>query len=252
MPTKIGKNLDKSKLIKGLIKGDVFVPDLQRAINEGEEYEWTFDYKPKQGDMGWHPSSDCTPDLYDLYHRATTPKESLGPNARKAFMVGHFWHAWLQYVTVERLGWANWEDIERQKVMGWGEKIGDDWKPFHYVKGSADIAPLRTPKKGEYLVDFKTMNMVDFRQRTLPERLASKYECQLNMYMDMFDLDRAIIVGVMKDSPHHFKEIEFERNQKLIDAVYHKWHVVSECIDRNIEPPIDEETDLPLKGSIRP
>lgn len=121
-------------------------------------------------------------------------------------------------------------------------------QPFHWVRGSADICPVNIPVHGEYLVDFKTMNAHDFRQSGPPERYADKWECQLNIYMSLFDMERAIIVGVQKDSPHDLKEFHYERNQPLIDAIYTKWHIVSDCLDEGVPPTDEPEVKLPLRG----
>jgi hypothetical protein len=73
-------------------------------------------------------------------------------------------------------------------------------------------------------------------------------ECQLNIYMDFFDLERGMILGVQKDSPHEFREFHFDRNQPLIDALYNKWRLVAMCLDENVSPPEGEDIGLPLKG----
>jgi hypothetical protein len=66
--------------------------------------------------------------------------------------------------------------------------------------------------------------------------------------MSLFDLDRALIVGVQKDSPHELKEFEYHKNQELIDAIYDKWHRTSEYIVAGELPPEGEIIPLPLKG----
>lgn len=46
-----------------------------------------------------------------------------------------------------------------------------------------------------------------------------------------------------------FKEVLYERNQPLIDAVYTKWEYVSECIESG-ETPTNEYDHLPLLGPV--
>jgi hypothetical protein len=270
--------LDKSNLVKNLAKNTKFAYHLDRAIGLGD-FEWEYKYKPKTGDTGWHPSGHCTPSMFELYHHAignspdpkakapdgTAPiqknkREGFTAQTLKTFQVGHFWHGYLQHLTVEVLGFAGWEDIERKGVRGWGDSIisGVDhdgkevrhYQDWHYVAGSGDVAPLYIPTHGPYLVDFKTMGDFDFKKPGLPDWCADKYECQINIYMDFFDLDRALIIGVQKGTPHDFKEIEFHRNQPLVDALYEKWQIVSACIEDGTVPPEDEVIDLPLTGPV--
>lgn len=218
-------------------------PHLDRVIGEGD-FEWTYTYSPKIGDDGWHPSGDCTPSLRDLYLKAKgeLAERPISTSLYKTFQVGHFFHAYVQHLVVEKLQFCDWDAIERTGTKKWN----DD--PYGYATGSGDIAPITLPTHGELLVDMKTMNAHDFRGHSLPAWTKDKWECQVNIYMDFFDLDRAIILGIMKDSPHDFKEFFFPKNQELVDAIYKKWELVSECLANNIEPPADEEVYLPLKG----
>lgn len=235
--------LKKDAFVKNLIKGHKLAGHIDKAIGEGE-FEWSAKFEPKVGDDGWHPSGDCTPNAYSLYQKAITLEEAKPHPASllKTFTVGHFWHHYLQYIVVERLGFATWDDIEVKGERRWGEGA------YKWATGSADIAPCRIPVAGEYLVDIKTMGSHDFKQNGLPNWCAPKYECQVNIYMDWFDLERTIILCVSKDSPHDLKEFEFRRNQPLIDAIYGKWKLVGDCLDAGIAPPEDYETPLPLVG----
>lgn len=204
----------------------------------------------------------------------------------KTFMVGHFWHQLLQKAVVdlglapldsiERRGFRVWGtdpttqglfcpecfapinpkffDPEGAVVCMndhtfWGSN-GIAAAPYHWTTGAGDVAPCSIPKHGDYLVDFKTMSAHQFKpfeaSGQLPDWAKDKYEAQINIYMDFFDLEKALIVGVCKDSPHTFAEAEFRRNQPLIDAIYDKWHFVSECLDTGYKPNVldDEQFDL--------
>lgn len=242
--------LKRDLLVKNLIQNHQLVPHLDKAIAEGE-LEWSAKFEGKVSDDAWHPSGDCIPSPYDLYHGVDQPKPALTASQLKTFAVGHFWHQYIQYVTVVRLGFATWDAVERKGLKAWGyeETTGTAVpKPYHWAAGSGDIAPCTIPGSGDFLVDIKTMGLHDFRQNGLPSWCAGKYEAQINIYMDFFDLERAMILCVAKDSPHDMKEFIFERNQPLIDAIYYKWKLVGECLSEKVEPPADFEVSLPLKG----
>lgn len=238
--------LKRTNLVRNLIKNHKLAGHIDQAIGAGE-FEWKAEFGPKIGDDAWHPSGDCLPSPSALYAKAQAtlnndPGQGPSVGLMKAFQVGHFWHAYVQHIVVERLGFATWDDIEVRGKKAWGDK------PFHWATGSADIAPCRIPVHGDYLVDIKTMATHDFRQNGLPGWCAAKYEAQINVYMDWFDLERAIILCVGKDSPHEFKEFSFERNQALIDAIYAKWKLVGACLEEGVEPPEEYEFDLPFLG----
>lgn len=236
--------LKKDAFVKNLIKRHKLASHIDKAIGEGE-FVWEAKFEPKQGDDAWHPSGDCIPKPYTLYHKAMAAQESSSSPSvglLKAFTVGHFWHHYLQHLIVERLGFASWDEIEVRGERRWGDK------PYQWATGSADIAPCHIPVHGDYLVDIKTMGSHDFKQQGLPSWCAEKYEAQLNIYMDWFDLERAIILCVSKDSPHDLKEFEFKRNQPLIDAIYDKWKLVGKCVEEQIEPPEDYDVPLPIIG----
>lgn len=270
--------LNKSKMVTNLVRNTKFVQHLDRAIGMGD-FVWNFDYEPKKSDTGWHPSGHCTPSPAELYHMALetdkeraqadnpndgsapiqkNKKDGFPPSLYKTFMVGHFWHQYLQWITVEILDFAKPEAIERTGKKGWGDCIHSGglkhevchYADWHYATGSGDIAPVYIPTWGEFLVDFKTMGAHMYKPNIPPGDTIIKWECQANIYMDFFDLERALIVGICKDSPHDFKEFEFHRNQPLVDAIYGKWQLVSACIDEGIEPPVDEVIELPTRGPV--
>lgn len=234
--------LNQSKLVKNLVANHKLVTHIDQEIAK-DEFPWSFDFKVKERDDGWHPSGDCLESIHDLWLLATELSEPITPpgsSLRKTFAVGHFWHQYLQHIVCERLGFCKPEAIEAHAEERWGEGA------FHYVSGSADIAPCHVPGHGDWLVDFKTTNSFSFTQ--LSENLLQKWEAQVNIYLDLFDMEKAMIVVIQKDSPHALKEVTFTRNQPLIDAIYGKWKLVSACLDAKIEPPVDEETVLPFQG----
>jgi hypothetical protein len=272
MTLRLGKSFDSTKTVKNLVRGYKFAPHVDRYLQTWDEEGFEFKSAAKPPDLAWHPSSHCTPSLNELYWYAVEghkEERKLSPAQVKNFQVGHFWHQWLQWVTVEGLGFASWDRVERQSLRGWGEKTTlingppgwgkidlhseyAQWQPFHWVTGSGDIAPADLPIYGEYLIDFKTMNAQGFKLNEPPPWMdtPAKWECQVNIYMDFFDLEKALIVGICKDTPHDLKEFEYHRNQPLIDAIYEKWELVSDCLDNDVVPPEDEEFELPLKGTV--
>lgn len=225
---------------------------LDKEINKGD-FEWEYKFDGKEEDDAWHPSSHCVQPPLDLYHIAQGELEAFeGPKPLKTFQVGHFWHQYLQEVVV-RMGFCDLTAIERKGMVGWGDPLEEtpttiQYQPFHWVTGSGDIAPCEIPGHGPYLVDFKTMSSFAFKPNKPSESTLVKWECQLNVYMDFFDLEKALIVGINKDSPHDFKEFEFHRNDKLVDALYYKWKLVAACLEEDTPPPEDEVVHLPTKG----
>lgn len=279
--------IDKSKMVRNLARNTKLIQHIDKCIKDVGDFTWQYEYTPKEEDDAFHPSGHCTPSPWELYNYATdsgkltmeapadyNPDTESGPIQKnrqegfsasilKTFQVGHFWHAYLQWIVEKKLEFCEPAAIERRGANGWGDmgfkrkeeptynrSLDPMWHPFHWVTGSADIAPCALPGFGDYLIDFKTMGSHDFKPMTAPKWAVGKWECQLNVYMDFFDIEKALIVGILKDSPHDFKEFEFHRNQELIDALYTKWHLVSECLDENVEPPEDEEIFLPLRGPV--
>jgi hypothetical protein len=256
VPLKFPKS-EKYNFNKNLVKRHKLVTHLDRFLATEPE-NFVFTYEPKEKDDAWHPSGNCTPPPTELYYYATEghkePRD-IPVALQKTFLVGHFWHQLLQHAVLG-LGFADEDAIERKGVRGWGTKTrfyqgggGDGfelWRPFHWATGSGDVAPCVIPTQGDFVVDFKTMSSHQFRASGIPDWAAAKYEAQINIYMDWFDTERALIVALNKDSPHDMKEFEFVRNQPLIDAIYNKWEFVSECLDADEAPSAldDEMFDL--------
>lgn len=265
---------DKTKLTKNLANQNILGPFLDRVFDTFDE-PWTFDYEDKVHDNAWHPSGDCTLGVVALYDKATgkSEREPISNSLRKSFMVGHYWHQLIQHVIVTKLEFAEPSAIERRGIKYWGDLTpaqGDpasEWQPHwylhvgpkpndfgipqdhHWVTGSGDVAPLVTPR-WQGIVDIKTMSSHQFKQHKLPDWAATKYLCQINIYMDLFDEEQGMILGVNKDAPHDFKEFLYTRDQELIDAIYSKWKFVSECIDNDVVPTEEdnEQFALPIKG----
>lgn len=232
-----------SKFVKAFQKTQL-VSHLDRAIS-GWDGDWEYKYSPKQGDDGWHPSGHCTPSVHELWQVATGQSENQFGDMNKTFQVGHFWHQYLQHIVLDVMGFCDESAIERSGEKRWGGG------PFQYATGSGDIAPVVLPDGKELLVDFKTMSSHAFKRPDPPAYAVDKWECQTNIYMDFFDIEEGIIVCINKDTPHDFKEFRYLRNEPLVEAIYEKWHLVSQCLTEGIEPPEDEIIELPLKGAAK-
>jgi len=260
--------LTSTNLTKQLVRRNKLVHHIDQSLNDWDG-PFEFKYESKKTDDAFHPSGDCTPSVQELHARAIhylavidgpTKRPDISPSLRKTFLVGHFWHQFLQHLVVERLGFATDAEIERRGTKIWSydnltatKEISVDEAslhptPFHWATGSADIAPCHVPVYGDCLVDFKTMKGLDFNRNYAPEWCVNKWEAQCNIYMDWFDLEKALIVGIEKDSPHSLKEFEFIRNQPLIDAIYEKWEYVGYFLDNNLTPNADDNILLPFNG----
>lgn len=255
MPLKLSSNINLDKVVRNMGQKMLLAPHIDLALADAGEFEWDAHFTPKLPDDAWHPSGDCTPSLRELYLKASgqLAERTFPVSLRKTFMVGHFWHQYLQWVVEHQLAFCDASCIERRGIRHWGGHDMIDGKihplPYHWATGAGDVAPCTIPGAGDFAIDFKTMNARMFTTGPTPDYL-DKWECQGNIYLDFFDLERIIFVGICKDSPHDMKEWIFERNQPLIDAIYLKWHVVSECLDEGVEPPEDEDIWLPVKGPV--
>jgi hypothetical protein len=267
MPTKLPKTFTKAftKTKLGF--------HIERELAKGE-FLWHYDYKPKLEDNAWHPSGHCVPSVHELWNYAAhakiiqpSPQDGSAPIGKnlnfrpmeptmvKIFQVGHFWHQYMQEVCL-RAGFCDEDAIERNGKRVWGETTfhaGDGVNiplPYNWATGSADICPCEVPGAGPYLIDFKTMGSFQFKSVTPSPETLIKWECQLNIYMDFFDMEKAMIVGINKDTPHDFREWEFHRNDELTVNIYKKWQLVAACLDEDIEPPEDEIVELPTRGPV--
>lgn len=259
----IAKKFDKSKAQTGYTK-TIIINQLDEAFKRFDG-PFAFEYESKKGDFGWHPSGDCLPSVSALWAKAysalhpeeATVKAKDLSHLNKTFMVGHYWHQIIQHIIVKE-GWAHASAIEGIGYRAWGENKEYRWvvdnqvyyddpsahKPFHYVRGQGDVAPL-VMNGWTGLVDIKTMNPADFKAGLAQSRFANKYLAQINIYMDLFDLDQAIILAVDKGSSA-FAEYTFVRDQNLIDQIYAKWERVSELLDKDEQPTTKDDEDFQL------
>lgn len=227
----------KLSFAKALSAKNILTPHINSYLEKGEfPDEWVLKINPnKEKDDAFHPSGDCVPCARELYlkHAGMLTGRKHDSTSHKNFNVGHFWHLWLGCIVVDGLGFAQWEDVE--KKCGYA---AETW----WATGSADIAKCTIPSKGEFLVDWKTMNSRIFAMEADNPMLANilhKYELQVNCYMAWTGMDRCIIVGIEKDTPHSFREFVYEYNPDLLEPVYDKWDAVAAALRSGVEPECD-------------
>jgi len=234
----------KLSFTKALSAKNILVPHINSYLEKGDfPDEWVLKIQPnKEKDDAFHPSGDCVPCARELYlkHAGLLPGRKLDSTSHKNFNVGHFWHLWLGHIVVDGLGFATWEDVEKR--CGYA---AETW----WATGSADIAKCTIPSKGEYLIDWKTMNARMFAMEpigTQLEPILKKYKYQVNMYMHWTGKERTIIVGVEKDTPHNFREFVFDFEPALLEPVYEKWDVVAAALRTGAPPPDCDCDDCPV------
>lgn len=233
--------LDKSQITRNLGKKYKLIPYLEKAL-VGFEDEWKYQYIQKKKDTAWHPSGDCTPPVSELYEKAMETYEGHDfSGLDKNFQVGHFWHQFLQYIILHKLEFCEPEAIERRGTKDWSRK--NHCEPGHWVTGAGDIAPILLPCGWQGIVDIKSMGSFSFKKSENELPFADKYECQFNIYMDLFDENQTMLLAVNKDTPHDFKEFVYARNQPLIDIIYEKLEFVSACLDAG-EAPTKADNDM--------
>jgi hypothetical protein len=230
---------DASKLIKKLAtgQGSILVPHIDAYQQRGIFPEtWTIEIRNnKAPDEHFHPSSDALQDPIKLYREKKGLDPIWRPSAllRRTYDCGHMWHGYLQNILVD-MGFVRPENVERYVVKTVHTKRG-----LCTCAGTGDLVDVQIPGHGSWLVDIKTMTKETFGQG-LDAYMLAKYTAQVNLYMDWFDQDQAMILAVSKDSPHEMKEIIIPKNQALIDEIYDKWCFVSQCLRAGIEPKENE------------
>ena len=209
----------------------------------------------KESDSAFHPSSDAMACLAHMYYLRTgdLDREEFSGTTHKIFHVGHIYHAWIQHILAQELGFSSWEDIETEYRLGSdGESlsIDVDWRTDSeiarlvsnggwWARGFTDVAHCHIPKHGDYLIDIKTVNSYYFKLDRLPEHVMAKYEVQCQLYMDWHKQENALLLCVQKDSPHAFKEFEFKRDPSIAAAVYERWDVLAEALVSGMPPDCD-------------
>lgn len=230
----------KSTFLKNMAKQEILVPHLNRWFAAGkfpDEIPMSI-YPNKKGDTAFHPSSDATGCLRYLYakHKGHLESERVTSELQKTFQIGHMFHAWLQFVLVEGLGFSTWDDIEKKHSEHQVTEKGNKW----WMSGSADVASCKIPGSDkDYLIDIKTMRAASFNQAKMPDYLWEKYEAQAQVYMDWHKKDATILLCCNKDSPHQFKEFIIHRKYDKIYDIYNRWEKLADALAEDIPPDCD-------------
>lgn len=238
--------LNTAKFVNHLRKDEILVPHLIAYFANGEFPDEipVMVHPNKEEDNAFHPSSAtrCAREIFaahagDLVTRPHTAEQQLN------FVIGHMYHALLQFVMVEGLGFCTWDEVEKEYDFGWdkgandfdGKLVTPNSNPYR-VRGFADFARVAVPNQGEILVDVKTMNSRLFAQDNLPANTYDKYSSQVKHYLEFEGLERAIILCVSKDSPHRFKEIVIERDTDFVERNMDRLEDVVDAIAAGVIP----------------
>ena len=221
---------------KTLAQDSILVPHLNNYFYVADwPDEFPFVVHPnKEQDDAFHPSGalKCMRTLYA--ERKGDLKPEVHPlELQKTFLFGHFFHAALQWIIVEGLGFAEWSDIEKEYDNYFETDNGNTMR----VRGFTDVARCVIPNEGTFLVDIKTINSRLFSKEPLPDFLVDKYTAQVRFYLEFEDLDEAIILCCEKDSPHRFKEVRVSRDGAFVDSILEDWEDVVDMEVEGIIPP---------------
>lgn len=223
------------KFAKHFQPGQVLVPHLNNWFANAKFPEEIpiLIHPNKEEDDAFHPSSAlrCALELYASL-RNDLPHEKPAADAQKTFMIGHMYHSLLQYAVVEGLGFATWDDIEKEYDFYFETEAGNPYR----VRGFIDIARCVIPNRSTYLVDIKTMHARIYAQNSLPESTLEKYTAQVKLYLEFEELPEALILCAEKDNPHRFKEITIQRDPEFVADVIEKWETVADALVLG-EPP---------------
>ena len=243
-----------SKFLKQLGKREILTPHLDRWF---EKYQPEVDpfflpiqiAKPKDG--YFHPSSHCVGCARTIF-RAFDPHFKDEPDGRKwnnkVAVNGHLWHALLEHVIVEELGFCDTAELEvyahrmDDQVIA---NLSDSNKHAGFLKdarwtakGSLDLPWVLVPgQEKAFVCDIKTMNPSEFAKATPQEYLWNKYQAQAQIYMDWVDLDKAILLCVQAGNPFDFKEIVIDRDPEVAEYIYQKWDTIADAIASGDPPP---------------
>ncbi len=235
-------SFDSKKLLKTLTagRGAILAPHIEAYQSKANfPPVWNIEIQNYKLDDGhFHPSSDAfaTPLQMWQARQGLAQKMPISPALRRTFDVGHMWHGYLQAMLIE-MGLIAPENVERyitKEVIGnYGPAIG---------AGTGDLVDINVPGHGVWLFDIKTMNKTEFEAGASPYTF-TKWNAQVNCYMDWFETDKARILAVCKDSPHAFREYEIKRDDNLLTEIYNRWSYTANCLAANIMPQDDYEVD---------
>jgi hypothetical protein len=224
-----------AQFAKHFVKGEVLVPHLNNFFLAAKwPDEFTLTIRPnKERDTAFHPSSALACEL-ELYARMTgeARDEQTRVEAEKTFAVGRLYHELMAWVVIEGLGFSTWDEAEKEYNFRFPTAAGNEV----WVRGFADLGRVDIPGSGTFLVDYKTVASRLYSMSQLPHGKEEQYRAQVALYLEMEDLDEALIVFLEKDNPHRFKELRVQRDGALVDDVMEGWERVADAVAAG-EPP---------------
>lgn len=230
---------DSKKLMKSLTAGHgaILVPHIE-AYQQRAKFPdvWNVEIRnTREKDTHFHPSGDCYAKPIDLWlaRKGRLIGRPISPALRRTFDCGHMWHGYLQEMLIE-MGLVKRENVER--------RLEKTIAPGLIGAGTADLVDVAIPGHGEWLVDIKTMNKVEFEQGA-SELTLKKWTAQVNCYMDWLGTTKAMVLAICKDSPHNFREYQIQKDPRLLSAIYGRWAYVVECLEKNVEPDMEYVVD---------
>ena len=232
-----------SQFAKAFQRNEILVPHLNNwfvANQYPDELPITL-HLNKEEDDAFHPSSAlmCLRALQAKREGLLVRQENSLESA-KNFMFGHYIHGLIQWICVEELGFATWDDVEVDMDFHLETPAGNPYR----VRGFPDISRCVVPNHEPILVDIKTCNAHVFSLANLPRDKQEAYEAQVRLYLDFVGLDKGILLMAEKDHPHRFKEIVVERNNDQVDRIVAGWEAVVDIEARGgIAPCTCDEPD---------
>lgn len=254
-----------SSVFRQLAEKKIVLPYLENAFHNDrwpDLYTITVDSQPYygmedengdthdggSGDGYFHPSSHPLMSPRELWfrfhpeHSKTIPPERRTLTSHITLAAGSAMHAVIQ------------TQLNMAKILRKGglqdsvwRQIGDDIRgrvpeenPYefeyindrHKVRGRLD-GILDHPAEGDLLFELKTMNPRAYR---FQENWKDQWYAQVQMGMDNYGLDRAILVLLEMAYPWSVREFDIPRDRDFISKTYEKFDYVRECIEHDIPP----------------
>lgn len=230
--------MDAKKLLKSLTtgRGSILAPHIENYQRKAVFPEkWEIEIRnEKPHDGHYHPSSDCftPPRMLWLQRNDRIIPRPIPPALRRTFDCGHMWHGYIQSILID-MGFVKPENVERYVTHNIA-----NYRGYCTGAGTGDLIDVQIPGHGSWLVDIKTMNKNEFEAGANAHTF-TKWNAQVNCYMDWFGADKAMILAICKDSPHNFREYQIQRDQQLLNEIYDRWIYTEEHVRSGVEPDDD-------------
>lgn len=242
--------MDPSKLLRTLVKGggSILVPHID-AYLERDDFPDTWEIiipNYKTDDGFYHPSSHAFTDPRWLYYdrvgarsgKPILPKRQVGAQLQRTFACGHLWHGYIGSMLMD-MGFVDPKNVE----ISYKKEIENEYGVSVIGSGTLDLLDVIVPGHGEWLVDMKTVNSLQFNNG-IADYTMMKWEAQVNLYGDWAGRDKMMILAIEKDSPHRLMEFQIRRNDKLLDDIYTRWIYTELCIQQDDPPECEHGSGL--------